>query len=211
MKLLLTALGGLAFIASTASAATVDFHFGKDSQSQSGYWEKEIVQYEGGKTLTVTGLRCDDHKGPNHHSCGGVGYSLAEWDNGIGIQKRGSSDSHQVDGKYSNEFLKLTFDKVVELKSLAFSYFTDNDKFKLYTWTGSNWNYEGYGAGSSTYQLSGGYTSSMFLIGATGDHDAWKFKGVGVGHPNVVPLPAAGWLLLGGLGGLAAMKRRKKS
>ena len=26
-----------------------------------------------------------------------------------------------------------------------------------------------------------------------------------------IPLPAAGWLLLGGLGGLAAMKRRKKS
>ena len=32
-----------------------------------------------------------------------------------------------------------------------------------------------------------------------------------VGTPSPVPLPAAGWLLLGGLGGLAAMKRRRKS
>lgn len=30
------------------------------------------------------------------------------------------------------------------------------------------------------------------------------------GEISVVPLPAAGWLLLGGLGGLAAFKRRKK-
>ena len=28
---------------------------------------------------------------------------------------------------------------------------------------------------------------------------------------NVIPLPAVGWLLLGGLGGLAAMTRRKKA
>ena len=28
------------------------------------------------------------------------------------------------------------------------------------------------------------------------------------GDPSVVPLPAAGWLLLAGLGGLAALRRR---
>ena len=36
------------------------------------------------------------------------------------------------------------------------------------------------------------------------------FKAPGADMPEI-PLPAAGWLLLGGLGGLAAMKRRRKS
>jgi hypothetical protein len=31
------------------------------------------------------------------------------------------------------------------------------------------------------------------------------------GDTNVVPLPAAGWLLIGGLGGLVAMKRRRRA
>ena len=30
-------------------------------------------------------------------------------------------------------------------------------------------------------------------------------------HMSAVPLPAAGWMLIAGLGGLAAMKRRKKA
>lgn len=29
------------------------------------------------------------------------------------------------------------------------------------------------------------------------------------GNPNVIPLPAAGWMLIAGIGGLAAMRRRK--
>lgn len=36
--------------------------------------------------------------------------------------------------------------------------------------------------------------------------DAFEFTNV-----SAVPLPAAGWLLVGGIGGLAAMKRRKKA
>lgn len=35
--------------------------------------------------------------------------------------------------------------------------------------------------------------------------------GTGPGSPNAVPLPAAGWLLIGGIGALAAARRRRRS
>ncbi|MEL7105524.1 MAG: VPLPA-CTERM sorting domain-containing protein [Pseudomonadota bacterium] len=209
MKTILAAVAAVALSAGAGSASTVGFHFGAGSPSQSGYYESAISQTKSGLSLTVTGMRCDDGKGPNDSSCSAVG-GLGEWDNGIGLKKFNSGDSHKVDGAYSNEFLKLTFGKEVSLAKLAFSYFGSNDKFRLYSWSGSAWDYEGKGTSAVTYLASGVYTGSMFLLGATGDHDAWKFKGV---HAEVspVPLPAAGWMLLAGLGGIAAMKRRKTS
>ncbi|MEM6371462.1 MAG: VPLPA-CTERM sorting domain-containing protein [Pseudomonadota bacterium] len=44
-----------------------------------------------------------------------------------------------------------------------------------------------------------GYGISALVVGAT------------VGDPNVIPLPATGWLLLAGFGGMAALRRRKKA
>lgn len=210
MKTIFAAFAVMALGASAASASTVGFHFGKGSPSQSGYYESEISQTKSGLTLDVTGMRCDDGKGPNHSSCTSNIGGLGEWDNGIGIKRFGTSDSHAVDGYHSNEFLKLSFSEHVSLAKLAFSYFGKNDKFRLYSWTGSGWDFEGNGYSAVTHLASGVYTGSMFLLGATGDHDDWKFKGVKV-DVSPVPLPAAGWMLLAGLGGLAAMKRRKKS
>jgi hypothetical protein len=38
-----------------------------------------------------------------------------------------------------------------------------------------------------------------------------NYGSIEVGHPEVIPLPAAGWLLLGGFAGLAALKRRRRT
>lgn len=43
------------------------------------------------------------------------------------------------------------------------------------------------------------------------ERDIFRDGEGGGGDPSVVPLPAAGWMLLAGLGGIAALKRRRKA
>ena len=55
-----------------------------------------------------------------------------------------------------------------------------------------------------------------FAIGASGKHDAFKITGLTAVHieddvPAPVPLPAGGLLLLTAMGGIAALKRRRKA
>ncbi|TGD45204.1 VPLPA-CTERM sorting domain-containing protein [Pseudotabrizicola sediminis] len=53
-----------------------------------------------------------------------------------------------------------------------------------------------------------------FGIGASGKHDAFKITGMTAEHietPAAVPLPAGGLLLLTAMGGIAALKRRRKA
>ena len=53
-----------------------------------------------------------------------------------------------------------------------------------------------------------------FGIGASGKHDAFKITGLTAEHiepPAPVPLPAGGLLLLTAMGGIAALKRRRKA
>jgi hypothetical protein len=56
--------------------------------------------------------------------------------------------------------------------------------------------------------LFGAHQSSATIDITTSINDAFTIDGAAA---NVVPLPAAGWMLLAGIGGLAAMRRRQKS
>jgi hypothetical protein len=198
-----------------ASATTADFVFGGSTLNN----QSTLSYMEGGVSLDVTGIRCDDGDGPNASSCGSA--LIDRYSTGIGMDG-GRWDNHQVDGKYSNEFLKLSFSPTVTIESVSFTYFSDNDNSQFYTWTGSMWDFEGTanacpGTGSCSggantvreYVFSGTYTGEHFLIGSRGRHHDWKLAGASVTF-NPIPLPAAGWMLLAGVGGLAAMKRRRK-
>ena len=206
MRYILAILGALALSATFASASTVDFHFG----SATPHYTDKISKTVGDLTLDVTGYRCSSS------GCYQTG-KMVEWGTGIGIYAN-KKDSHQVDGYYKDEVLKLTFNKTVKLDHVSFTYYTANDDFNLYTWDGSSWVSNGQkdaceaNCGNAhtvhSYAFAGDYVSNMFLVAAKGNDDDWKFKGVSV---SPIPLPAAGWLLLGGLGGLAALKRRKMS
>ena len=59
--------------------------------------------------------------------------------------------------------------------------------------------------------IFGGEFETTGLLNNGGQVPDLSHMTVAVWDGEVIPLPAAGWLLLGGLGGLAAMKRRRKS
>jgi hypothetical protein len=90
---------------------------------------------------------------------------------------------------------------------------------ELCVWDGANCSASGNHA--MTYGTSDQVTFSLTTLGSgtslTFDGEAVKFAGVGprkasyeFGTPAPVPLPAAGLLLLGGLGALGAAKRRRR-
>lgn len=57
-----------------------------------------------------------------------------------------------------------------------------------------------------------GEFASVWGFGAFGSNDAWKLKTVDVKYDMApIPLPAAGFLLLGGVGALGFLARRKKN
>eukprot|EP01025_Chloroclados_australasicus_P034270 TRINITY_DN35071_c0_g1_i3.p1 TRINITY_DN35071_c0_g1~~TRINITY_DN35071_c0_g1_i3.p1 ORF type:complete len:129 (-),score=14.88 TRINITY_DN35071_c0_g1_i3:47-433(-) len=127
MKALFAAVGLFALSATASVAATVDFHFGSSPSKTN---QPVISQTVDGLTLDVTGIRCNDNKGPNHSSCGSA--DIDEWGSGIGLWAN-SKDSHQVDGYYKNEFLKLTLSKTVIMESLSFTYYTPKQAQKAKT------------------------------------------------------------------------------
>jgi hypothetical protein len=135
-------------------------------------------------------------------------------------------DNHEIDGNFNNEFLLLTFNREITLNSVSFSFWNadrtrwghqiDGDDARVYSHDGSDWVYEEQISdgdnGTYTTAFADPYAGSMFAIGATDYNDGWKLRSISVDYePSVVPLPAAGWMLFAGLGGLAAMKRRRKA
>lgn len=61
---------------------------------------------------------------------------------------------------------------------------------------------------AGSVELDGTYVSTMFGIGAMGNYDAFKVRSIEL-HVAPIPLPAAGWLMLAGIGGLAAVRRKR--
>lgn len=191
-----------------ASASIVDFDLRSygDVTHNSG---SSVVAESGGLSLTISGAAFSGGLTGN----GWWGDATA-WGNGVGLHA-GGRDSHWVDGYY-DEYLLLTFSEEVDLTTAAFAYGDGGDDWRVLAG-----NFHGYSAVDSGTLAGSGYGSSVFtagidsdvtatqfLIGTTGNHSEWKLRGVSV-EVAPVPLPASGLLLLAGLGGVAAVRRRR--
>jgi hypothetical protein len=216
MKTILLA-SAFALGAGAASAASITF----DLLGAYDTNEPSLNYSAGGVDLKVEGLRCDN----SNKNCGAA--LIDQYGTGIGMDG-GGGDSHQVDGSNYNEFLTLSFSEEVQFSSVSFTYYSAGDDFEFFTHTGSAWSHVGRAdacesncGNSSTinkYDFLGTYVGTAFMVGSMATGDDWKLRAVTVdytddGNGNLppVPLPAAGWMLLAGLGGLGAMKRRQKS
>ena len=146
-------------------------------------------------------------------------------------------ENHRVDGKYDNDLLKFSFDQIVTIKEIHFGSFesvyvpyptewakkcilfvcatvpvawgvheiADNFDFFVMDGDGLVWQFKDMVENAYLFETE--FTGSMFGIGASGYKDAFKIESMKV---DVIPLPAAGWLLIAGLGGLAAVGRKKR-
>lgn len=219
IRTLTVALATTTILAGAASAATVQetIWFGGNAGQQGN---GDVLSYTstGGVSLDASAHKLNDD--------GTMGHDLAigQWSTGLGVcswlnSKGYCKEDHQVDGYGKNETVKLSFGETVSISKLYFSYVGSNDDFAFSMIDGEkSGSYYAKtdidGSGYGYYAFKQDWTGSMFGVGASGWNDEWKLKGVKFSYddmPPAVPLPAAGWMLLAGVGGLFAAKRRKSA
>lgn len=122
----------------------------------------------------------------------------------------GRFDSNELDGFGINEVLIFTFDQEVTLGNVAFSNVGWLDTFSFFSGSNTPWDFSG-AALASNFDLSG-YTGTVFGIGTINPLSSFRIaslEATATDAPAPVPLPAAGFVLLGGVAALAAVRRRK--
>ncbi|MEM6389315.1 MAG: VPLPA-CTERM sorting domain-containing protein [Pseudomonadota bacterium] len=149
--------------------------------------------------------------------------STKDWGNGAGVHSY-YDNYHGVGGGYYDEALAVEASERISITSLVFSYVDRNDHFEIYVdehgtmtditnyaggyhWIGGNrWGYGSESVADGDFAMS---TGMSYLIGVNDHSDDWKLKSI---HYEIapVPLPAAGFMLLAGLGGLGLMRARQK-
>ena len=222
MKILIAATAFLTLVASAATAAEIRFDTYKA-------WTTGTHTYSNGtESVTAEAWKYDAAIPPNLFgnpylgSWGGTSGGIGICSGSLGSGTGGcANDQHTVDGDNGNEAVVLDFGSlVVKLTSITFAYADSDDAFEVFAFG------NGTGASATDYDFSNLVScgasvctktnfvigeGSIFGIGAFSSVSEWKLQAItfDIIPTTEVPLPAAGWMLLAGLGGLAAAKRRK--
>ncbi|MDD9977213.1 MAG: VPLPA-CTERM sorting domain-containing protein [Boseongicola sp.] len=193
--------------ATVASAATIDYN---TLAAAAGFGETGVAN---GTTLNVDGVNITFDAG-----AGSVAFIDDEFATGGEIRPGGlgvcssyvpadmDCDISGDDNLDAGEELTLTFDDQVEFILTAFL-----DQAHLPVDTGDSLMIGTDGGVMSSYTFADALSATFFGITSISFGHAGTDYYIAGATVNPIPVPAAGFLLLGGLGGLAAMKRRKKA
>jgi len=147
--------------------------------------------------------------------------------NGLGVSAGFLDPDDAIEDQGRSESLTIGFDQVAVLKSITAGFVDLFDEWDITVFgTGGDLDFSASAAstGPSPYTLDfgAGIEATGFVISAEGgtclEQGIWFCRDFNENdvalksfEVSPVPLPAAGWMLLAGLGGIAAMKRRKKA
>lgn len=210
-------------VAGAASAASVSFATDR-SWSSSGQTYGDVTvtgatMSEGGRILTN-----DEHVASWAGRNGGLGVVSGDYvtyGNNDYRTRRGYVDQHTIDGQGANEMALLNFGSMrVEIRSVTFNYWDRNDDFDVGVFDSlaigtqampfrDDIDTRGNSSRKTFYFSPGTLVGSIFGFGADGPSDEFKLAGISYREVAAVPLPAGAVLLLTGLAGFGAMRRRK--
>jgi hypothetical protein len=180
--------------ASQSSATTVNFATGGNGTNVGG-------SVTGGLTYTTlataTGYLNQD------------GAAVTQTINGLGINGKPDSQSTLIDNSPGSEMLTITFSWAVKLVNISLGFLDSLDNVYIAT----NNTPEGhYGPGlTNPISISENYVTWFSIRAKEVGARVYGTDRFTLATANIaaVPVPAAGFLLMGALGGLAALRRRK--
>lgn len=196
MNMIKAGAAAMALVLSCGAASAATFNFSGNSPDSTSK-----VFTDGGVTVTATGWRTT--------LAGLLGQQVRVRQSGpgggLGVTSNGDS-SGEIDGNQFVDVLLLTFNQIVGMASVTFSFAQFDDDWTIYVDDGSGFVQIADDSTDNPFYYNGNFRRIAFQADAPDD----DFK-VNAMTVTPVPLPAGAWLLLAGVGGLVAMRRKQKA